>query len=118
MRTVTDQIRGGLMCCCILLVAFVAWLTAIIPAGRIDSPEEFVMSIRSAKGFAMPLAISVFLLILTLPRPVFWRRGIYAVCIGLALWVFVWQFLVHSAYAQIRAKGGDPERMIQSAKTE
>jgi hypothetical protein len=118
MRTLADQIRGGLLCCCILLVAFVAWFTAMIPAGRIDSPEEFVMSVRSAKGFAVPLAISVLLLILTLPRPVFWRRGIYAVCIGAALWVLVWQFLVQSAYGQIRARGGDPERMIQSAKTE
>lgn len=106
------------MCCCILLVAFVAWFTAMIPAGRIDSPEEFVMSIRSAKGFAAPLAISVFLFILTLPRPVLWRRGIYAVCVGASLWVLVWQFLVQSAYGQICARGGDPERMIQSAKME
>jgi len=118
MRTVADQIRGGLMCCCILLVAFVAGFTAIIPAGRIDSPEEFAMSIRNAKEFAVPLATSVFLLILTLPRPAFWRRGVYAVCVGSALWVLVWQYLVQSAYGQIRARGDDPERMIQSAKKE
>jgi hypothetical protein len=74
--------------------------------------------IRSAKVFAVPLAFSVFLLILTLPRPVLWRRGVFAVCFGVALWVLVWQFLVQSAYGQIRTRGGDPEQMIQSAKME
>jgi hypothetical protein len=45
MRTVTDQIRGGLMWLSVVLFFVTAIFTAIIPSGRIDSPEEFVMAV-------------------------------------------------------------------------
>ena len=43
--------------------------TAFAVSGRIDSPEEFVIALRSERGNAVPLAFAIFLLITTLPRP-------------------------------------------------
>jgi hypothetical protein len=116
MRTVTDQIRGGVMWFSILLIGFALLLTAVMASGRIDSPEEFVMSLHQARVNAMPLAFSIFLLVVTLPRPAISKRAALAVLVGVACWFGVWRCLVSSDYWQLQSKGVDPYAIIHAAK--
>jgi hypothetical protein len=116
MRTVTDQIRGGLMWLSVVLFFVTAIFTAIIPSGRIDSPEEFVMAVRSARTWAGPIAFAVFMVILFLPRPAILKRFAFSLLIGIVIWVVVWKWLVHCDYTQLRLKGVDPNQVLQSAK--
>ena len=116
MRTVADQIRGGVMWFSILLVFATFSFTAVVAGIRIDSPEEFVMALRQDRVSAVPLAFAVYLLVLTLPRPAMSKRAVLAVFASLGLWFFVWQWLVHCDYEQLRARGLDPEKVLQSAK--
>ena len=116
MRTTTDQLRGGVMWFGVLLVVVTIMFTALMAGGRIDSPEEFVMSLRAARGDAVPIAFAVFLLIAALPRPAILKRIPLAIVIGVACWFFVWQWLVQCDYGQIRHRGGDPEQMLRDAK--
>lgn len=116
MRTVPDQLRGGMMWLSILLILAAVLFTAVMASARIDSPEEFAISIRQDRVFAVPLAFAVFLLVLTLPRPMFSKRAALAVVTGIGLWLLVWQWLVYGDYSQVRVRGGDPERMLQIAR--
>ena len=112
-RTVTDQIRGGVMWFSILLVGFVLMFTAVIAGGRIDSADEFLMSLRQDRFNGIPLAFAVFLLVLTLPRPSLSKRAALAVLVGFVLWLLVWQYLVQCDYGQLRARGIDPDAIVQ-----
>lgn len=116
MRTVTDQIRGGVMWFAVLLVVVTAMFTVVVAGGRIDSPEEFVMSLRGDRMWAIPLAFASFLLIAALPRPAISKRAVLAILFGVACWFLVWRWLVHADYAQLRARGVDPEQVLQSAR--
>jgi hypothetical protein len=90
--------------------------TAIIPSGRIDSPEEFVMSLKGDRVNAVPIAFAVFVLIVALPRPAVLKRVALAILVGVACWFLVWRWLVHYDYTQIRVHGGDPEQVLREAK--
>lgn len=118
MRTVADQIRGGVMWFSVLLVGFCLLLTMVIASGRIDSGDEFLMSLRQDRVDAIPLALSVFLLVVTLPRPAISRRAILAIIIGGICWFLVWRFLVYGNYVQLQQKGVDPNAIIHAAKPE
>jgi len=116
MRTITDQRRSGVIWFGVFLLVAAIMFTAVMGGGRIDSPEEFVMSLRGAKANAVPIAFAVFLLIAALPRPSILKRIPLAVVIGVASWFFVWQWLVQCDYGQIRHRGGDPEQMLRDVK--
>ncbi len=115
-RTVTDQIRGGVMWFSILLAGFCLLLTLVIAGGRIDSADEFLMALRQDRLSAIPLAFSVFLFVVTLPRPSISKRAVLAVVIGCICWILVWRFLVDRNYAQLEQKGVDPDAIIHAAK--
>jgi hypothetical protein len=104
------------MCFAILLSLATLMFTAVIPARRIDSPEEFAISLERDRTWAVPLAFAVFLLIATLPRPAVSKRMMLATFIGMACWLLVWRFLVHCDYTQLRVRGVDPDKVLQSAK--
>ena len=116
MRTATDQTRRGVMWFAVFLLLATVMFTAVAASGRIDTPEEFVMSLRGDRGNAVPVAVAVFLVILTLRRPAVLRRISLAVAIGVACWFLVWQWLVQCDYGQIRHRGGDPKQMLRDAK--
>jgi hypothetical protein len=118
MRTLADQIRGGVMLLSILLLGFTLLLTAGIASARIDSSAEFVMALQQDRFNAIPLAFAVFLLVFTLPRPKVSRRAALAVLVGFVLWLFVWRYLVQCDYGQLRARGVDPTAVLKAAKTE
>ena len=119
MRTVTDQIRGGIMWFSILLTIVAVYFTMVVAGMRIDPPsgdEKFQTVLDMDKISAVPLSVAAFLLVLTLPRPVVLKRVVLAVFASAALWLIVWQWLDHSAYDQIRLRGGDPEGLLQSER--
>ena len=119
MRTVTDQIRGGIMWFSVLLTVVALYFTAVVAGMRIDLPEgdeRFETVLHMDKVSAVPLSIAAFLLVLTLPRPIVLKRVVLAILACAAVWLFVWHWLDDSAYRQIRLRGGDPERLLQSER--
>jgi hypothetical protein len=116
MRTVTDQIRGGMMWFAVLLVPVMYMFTAVIAGGRIDSPEEFVVSLQRARTSSVPMAFAVFMLVSFLPRPAVAKRVALAILVGVVCWFLVWKWIVHSNYSQLRERGLDPDKVLQTAE--
>src|SRR5260370_29401434 len=100
MRTATDQIRRGVMWFAVLLLLATVMFTAVVAGGRIDTPEEFVMSLRGDRGNAVPVAVAVFLVILTLRRPAVLKRISLAVAIGLAFLLLLWELLIQCEFGE------------------
>jgi hypothetical protein len=99
----------------VLLLLVTLSFTALVAGGRIDSPEEFVMALRSARAHSLPIALSLMLVITTLPQPTLLKRVGLAFVTGAVCWFLVWQWLVQCDFGQIRHRGGDPEQMLRQA---
>jgi hypothetical protein len=116
MRTVTDKIRGGAMWFAVLLVAVTFLFTIVIASGRIDSPEEFVMSLRADRAWSVPIAFAVSMLVAFLPHPAVLKRVGLAILVGVVCWFLVWRWMVYNDYSQLRARGLDPDKVLQAAR--
>ena len=87
----------------------------LVTGARMDTGEEFEFAVKTEWYRALPVGIAAGILALDFTRRWTILRRLGFVMMALAVvWLLTWRVMVYADYAQLRARGVDPEEVLRS----